>query len=166
MLEKIVLISVAYFCIATEMRFIIQKQKQQKSLQKKDSEMFHAKALHISSLFLPKECPLVQHITQSYNKNYLKDKPEFNLEKYLTEELGVDISDEGGAATGGIESASNERVDQVLDDRIVDSHRQKSRRGDPGQKKAGRDALEEQHLSRQQKQPVPSIKTQLVTPHL
>ena len=28
MLEKIVLISVAYFCIATEMRFIMQKQKQ------------------------------------------------------------------------------------------------------------------------------------------
>jgi len=95
MLEKIVLISVAYFCIATEMRFIIQKQKQQKSLQKKDSEMYHAKALHISSLFLPKECPLVQHITQSYNKNYLKDKPEFNLERYLTEDLGIDLSEEG-----------------------------------------------------------------------
>ena len=28
MLEKIVLISVAYFCVATEMRFIMQKQKQ------------------------------------------------------------------------------------------------------------------------------------------
>ena len=56
--------------------------------------MYHAKALHISSLFLPKECPLVQHITQSYNKNYLKDKPEFDLDKYLTEELGIDLSEE------------------------------------------------------------------------
>ena len=54
MLEKIVLISVGYFCIATEMRFIIQKQKGQKSVTKKDSEMYHAKALHISSIFLPK----------------------------------------------------------------------------------------------------------------
>lgn len=60
MLEKIVLISVAYFCIATEMRFIMQKDKKgQKQLTKKDSEMYHAKALHISSLFLPKNCPLV-----------------------------------------------------------------------------------------------------------
>ena len=92
MLEKIVLISVAYFCIATEMRFIIQKQKQQKSLAKKDSEMYHAKALHICSLFLPKECPLVQHITQSYNKNYLKDKSKFSLDKYLTDELAIDLA--------------------------------------------------------------------------
>ena len=30
-----------------------------KQLTKKDSEMYHAKALHISSLFLPKTCPLV-----------------------------------------------------------------------------------------------------------
>ena len=56
--------------------------------------MYHAKALHISSLFLPKECPLVQHITQSYNKNYLKDKKEFNLDRYLTEELGLELSTE------------------------------------------------------------------------
>lgn len=29
MLEKIVLVSVAYFCIATEMRFLMNKQQQQ-----------------------------------------------------------------------------------------------------------------------------------------
>ena len=51
MLEKIVLISVTYFCISTEMRFLMQKVKNQYT--KKDSESFHAKALHISSLFLP-----------------------------------------------------------------------------------------------------------------
>jgi len=50
--------------------------------------MYHAKALHISSIFLPKQCPLVQHITQSYNKNYLKDKKDFKLEAFL-EELGI-----------------------------------------------------------------------------
>ena len=75
MLEKIVLISASYFCIATEMRYILQKQPNKSStIGKKDSEMFHAKALHISSLFLPKECPLVQHIQQSYVRNYLKEK--------------------------------------------------------------------------------------------
>ena len=81
--------------------------------------MYHAKALHISSLFLPKECPLVQHITQSYNKNYLKDKPEFNLERYLTEELGVDLSEEAGASKGA-ESLSNERAELRIEERLVE----------------------------------------------
>ena len=81
--------------------------------------MYHAKALHISSLFLPKECPLVQHITQSYNKNYLKDKPEFNLERYLTEELGVDLSEEAGANKGA-ESLSNERAELRIEERLVE----------------------------------------------
>jgi hypothetical protein len=53
--------------------------------------MYHAKALHISSLFLPKDCPLVQHISQSYNKNYLRDKPkEFKLDAFL-EDLGIKV---------------------------------------------------------------------------
>lgn len=72
MLEKIVLVSVSYFCIGTEMRFLMQKQNS--TISKRDSEAFHAKALHISSLFLPHDCPLVIHIVNSYVKNYLKDK--------------------------------------------------------------------------------------------
>jgi hypothetical protein len=72
MLEKIVLACVSFFCISTEMRFLMQKSKT--SYTKKDSETFHAKALHVSSLFLPAECPLVNHIVTSYVKNYLKEK--------------------------------------------------------------------------------------------
>lgn len=83
--------------------------------------MYHAKALHISSLFLPKECPLVQHITQSYNKNYLKDKPEFDLDRYLTEDLGLDLSEEGGHNKSA-ESAS-ERADLRIEARLPDSMR-------------------------------------------
>lgn len=92
MLEKIVLISVAYFCIGTEMRFLAKqaaekeygKLKQPKepfssSMYKqkeayRNSEMWHAKAVHLSNSFLPKNCPLLQHIRQSYVKNYVKDK--------------------------------------------------------------------------------------------
>ena len=74
MLEKIVLISVSYFCIATEIRFLLTKQKGQ--MTRKDSEAFHAKALHLASLFLPSECPLVIHIVNSYKKNYLKEKKD------------------------------------------------------------------------------------------
>ena len=51
--------------------------------------MYHAKALHLCGLFLPKDCPLVQHVTQSYSKNYLKNKKEFELDKFLNE-LGID----------------------------------------------------------------------------
>ena len=54
--------------------------------------MYHAKALHLSSVFLPKDCPLVQHITQSYNKNYLKDKKPHTLEALLAD-LGIEIEE-------------------------------------------------------------------------
>src|ERR1700733_4975204 len=56
MLEKIVLISTSYFCIGTEMRFLMSKTHNSNSFMgftKKDSEVFHAKAMHISNLFLP-----------------------------------------------------------------------------------------------------------------
>lgn len=41
---------------------------------KKDSEAFHAKALHIGLMFLPKDCPLNQYVCQTYKKNYLNPK--------------------------------------------------------------------------------------------
>lgn len=121
MLEKIVLISVAYFCIATEMRFLMQKRRgssQQSSVSKKDSEMYHAKALHISSLFLPGDCPLVQHISQSYNKNYLKDKPkEFKLEAFL-DSLGVKHrSSTGSGSSMGMGNDFDEGVQDQQDSR-------------------------------------------------
>ena len=63
MLEKVVLITSAYFCIATEIRFILQKELLDgKLITKKDSESYHAKALHIALLFLPEDCPLSQYI--------------------------------------------------------------------------------------------------------
>ena len=82
MLEKIVLVSVAYFCIATEMRFLMAKTTGQTvntgklSITKEDSEAYHAQALQISSLFLPAECPLVSHVIKSYKRNYLKDRKQ------------------------------------------------------------------------------------------
>ena len=62
MLEKVVLIVTAYFCIATEIKFIIKENEasaQSCELTRKDSEAFHAKALYIALLFLPSEFPLV-----------------------------------------------------------------------------------------------------------
>ena len=75
MLEKVVLITSAYFCIATEIRFILEKNMlNEKLLTKKDSESYHAKALHIALLFLPQDCPLSQYVHQTYCKNYLHPK--------------------------------------------------------------------------------------------
>jgi len=81
MLEKIILIIIAYFCIATEMRFIAKELTKQygadylySSPYYRDSEAFHAKSIHIGAQFLPKACPLVDYIIKSYKKNYLKDK--------------------------------------------------------------------------------------------
>jgi len=57
MLEKVVLIASAYFCVAMEMKFLINEADTGETLDciytKKDPETFHAKALHIVLLFLP-----------------------------------------------------------------------------------------------------------------
>jgi len=45
MLEKIVLVTVAYFCLGTELRFLAMKGKQN-SLE--ESEVWHAKALRVA----------------------------------------------------------------------------------------------------------------------
>ncbi len=50
MLEKIVLITVSYFCLGTELRFIGLKNK---SAEIEESEIWHAKALRIACKFLP-----------------------------------------------------------------------------------------------------------------
>lgn len=64
--------------------------------------MYHAKAVHLSSLFLPRECPLVQHLVHSYKRNYMNEKKkaeksgtvarwwtleQAEIDKYLRDEL-------------------------------------------------------------------------------
>ena len=71
--EKIVYLTVAYFCVGTEYRFLNSKIDQLR-YHKKDSEMWHAKALHVWSAFMPSKSPLVNHITKSYMKHHLRHK--------------------------------------------------------------------------------------------
>lgn len=80
MLEKIILLSVSYFCVGTELRFLTAQQTKQpaKSIygsdsclnqptySLKDSEMWHAMGLETSGTFLPSECPLVSHVILSF----------------------------------------------------------------------------------------------------
>jgi hypothetical protein len=74
MLEKIVLLTVSYFCVGTEIRFL--SSKDEKGFVRKHSELWHAKSLHVSCCFLPSDCPLVLHIINSYSKHHLKAKEE------------------------------------------------------------------------------------------
>ena len=74
-LNKVIFLASAYFCIATEFRFL-NKKVDDKIYPKKLSEMWHAKAVHTWSWFLPKESPLGIHIHSSYNKHHLTEKME------------------------------------------------------------------------------------------
>ena len=68
-LEKIALLCVSYFCISTEIRFIIQLGEDPSfdHLSKtKESEFWHAKSLEMACTFLPSDCPLQSHILLSY----------------------------------------------------------------------------------------------------
>lgn len=58
MLEKVVLIASAYFCVAMEMKFLISEATENAEISdyvysRKDAETFHAKALHLVLVFLP-----------------------------------------------------------------------------------------------------------------
>lgn len=74
-LEKISLLSVSYFCVSTEMRFILLSREQYlstpiKKQRELESEFWHAKALEIACSFLPSECPLLNHVLLSYQKHH------------------------------------------------------------------------------------------------
>lgn len=71
-LEKISFLAVSYFCISTELRFLIQVKEDTETpaMRKKQSEYWHAKALEISCSFFPSESPLVTHILTSYQKHH------------------------------------------------------------------------------------------------
>ena len=68
-LEKVVMLTVAYFCIATELRLL----STNKNNKKLNGEYFHFKAVEFSSLFLPVSCPIVKHYILSYYKHYGQD---------------------------------------------------------------------------------------------
>lgn len=64
----------SYFCISTEIRFIIQLKDEIEKLKEfsdvatknRESEHYHAKSLEIACCFLPSDCPLLNHVLLSY----------------------------------------------------------------------------------------------------
>ena len=75
--EKVVMLTVSYFCLATEIRFLNEEIKLSTPLSKKNneysptfSEFHHSQAVEFSCLYLPSTCPIVKHYISSYYKHY------------------------------------------------------------------------------------------------
>lgn len=83
-IEKISFLAVAYFCVSTELRFLVNLKDNPNvdPIQiKSESEFWHGKALEVACTFLPSESPLVSHILSSYNKHHAPVKQVINEEK-------------------------------------------------------------------------------------
>jgi len=68
-IERIMLLITAYFCMGTELRFLKQM-KIEGFENSSDAEFWHGKALELSVRFLPGDAPLVKHIVSSYQKHH------------------------------------------------------------------------------------------------
>jgi len=76
MLEKLCLLVAAYFCIATELRFLHQSNAEVAAWLSQDEQFWHAKAVEISCAYLPNECPLVNHVLTSYQRHHPESESE------------------------------------------------------------------------------------------
>ncbi|MCQ2816209.1 MAG: hypothetical protein MJ252_02975 [archaeon] len=71
-LEKVVMLTISYFCIANELRFVTANKPK---LKKFNGEFYHSKAIEFSSSFLPVSCPIVKYFILTYYKYYGNDLP-------------------------------------------------------------------------------------------
>lgn len=95
LLEKVVLLSISYFCVGTELRFLSQNQKTEgvtvKSGNEKysESEKWQAKAVESACTFLPSDCPLVGHVISSYQKHHSIVSESIPEDEELNDDLTV-----------------------------------------------------------------------------
>jgi len=68
-LEKVVMLTVSFFCVALEMKQL----SPDKNNKKANGEFFHHKSVCFSNLYLPVSCSIVKHFINSYYKYYGKD---------------------------------------------------------------------------------------------
>lgn len=88
-IEKISYLAVSYFCVSTELRFLVNL-KDNPNVDpvqvRAESEFWHGKALEISCSFLPSESPLVSHIYSSYKKHHAPVNETINEERAANSE--------------------------------------------------------------------------------
>jgi hypothetical protein len=91
-LDKIVLIVVCLFCLGTELRFKYHQILKCSEYPAKaeeirvSSELCHANSIHLASIFIPDECPLISHMINSYKKHHLKNRPKPLIAEPVKEE--------------------------------------------------------------------------------
>lgn len=68
MIKASSIVIVAYFCMATETRFIYSELGD--IIRVKESKALHRRSIDLATSLLPLECPLVEHLKVSYNRNY------------------------------------------------------------------------------------------------
>jgi len=93
-LEKLSILTVCYFCMSTEMRFLLHSRgkylkPEVKEEREIESEYWHAKALEISCSFLPSECPLLKHILLSYQKHHNPSNQAIKEDESTSDQLIV-----------------------------------------------------------------------------
>lgn len=84
-IEKIIMLSVAYFCVATEYRFMAELNDQTKDQAAANSEMYHSKAIEISFSYLPASSSIIRHYINTYNKTHYSNLSvivSYNLMQY------------------------------------------------------------------------------------
>lgn len=97
MLEKLVLICSNYFWVATELRFLSESKEHNvsdKFITRPHSDMWHAQGAFMGATFLPYDCPLVDHLTSSYEKYHIKtrkEEPKINIK--LSEKWKFNLKD-------------------------------------------------------------------------
>jgi hypothetical protein len=64
------MLTVSFFCLATEIRFFKENKLSNPEFEKEESEYWHFKAVELACLYLPGSCPIVKHYIASYNKHY------------------------------------------------------------------------------------------------
>ena len=84
-LEKVVMLTVSYFCVASELRFL----SPDKSNNKTNGEFYLYKAVEFASFFLPVSCPIVKHYIVSYYKYYGNDMEIIPEDKVI--EMKIDL---------------------------------------------------------------------------
>lgn len=58
-----------------------EKSNELKEFKAENAEMWHAQGAYMGALFLPKECPLVNHLIISYDKYYIQTRNEEKKEQ-------------------------------------------------------------------------------------
>ena len=109
-LEKVIMLSVSYFCVATELRHL----SKDKNNKKTNGEYYLFNAINLTILFLPVSCPIIRHFILTYYKNYGQGMdiiPEGEVFDYKIEIIKKEIEQDSEGENG---NKDNENKDKFI----------------------------------------------------